>query len=260
MQLKRSLALREGEVVGASHRLAAFPWLPASIRESLAKEPSGDLAGSSLMRLRTAVDSVRESLYAVRDRFDWLVEAGRVLSADVGARDRSRTDTPLLRELSAEMGDRLRAEFDQEEIRNALFDGGELTYIDLGRLEAKWRVDGEERSRPFEAFSSGEQVFAYTRARIERAKEIEATHKIIALDEFGAFLARDRLERLARYLRDSVVGAIADQVLIVIPMAANYETQAAESRGPLQKRFQSRAEQIEQRGYFVDDATKRELV
>jgi hypothetical protein len=212
------------------------------------------------MNLRAAVSSVTEDLYGVRARFDQLLDASRRLGSSVGQRDRPPADSLLLNELAAELGNRLRSEFDQIEIRQALFDGGQLASIDLLDLEAKWKIGSEERSRPFEAFSSGEQVFAYTRARIERAEEIGATHKVIALDEFGAFLARDRLERLARYLRDAVVGKIADQVVIVVPLAADYKKQADETNGELQKRFRHRTEEIERRDYFTEDAAEQELV
>jgi len=159
------------------------------------------------------------------------------------------------------MADRLREEFAQEEIQSALFDGGQLKTIDLGSLEARWVTsEGELRSRPFEAFSSGEQVFAYTRARIQAVSAIETKKKVVALDEFGAFLERDRLERLARFLRDTVGGEIADQVIIVVPLAANYRAQAEVTSGTLGERFSQRALEIEKRGYFAEDATERELV
>lgn len=260
LDLKRALELRAAEILQVASRLAAIPWLPVSIRQVLARGDDQQRQ-QALLSLRTAVGVVRESLYLVRDRFDKLVIASRHLAEEVGRRDRISSAVAFLPELAEEMGERLRSEFDQEEISSALFDGGELQSIDLRNLEAQWVTkDGELRSRPFEAFSSGERVFAYTRARIERVALIEAEYKVIALDEFGAFLARDRLERLASYLRDAVAGSIADQIIIVVPLAANYEAQAKVTSGDLGERFARRAAEIESRFYFAEDATERELV
>jgi hypothetical protein len=260
LDLQRSLAHQATEVAQSVGRLAALSWLPVSVRQALSRG-SDRREVEVLLALRHTVAAVRESLYVVRDRFDKLVAAARTLKDDVGRGDRTSGDVPLLAEFSEEIGKRLRDEFNQEEIRIALFDGGQLTSISLANLEAHWITkDGERRTRPFEAFSSGEQVFAYTRARIERVASVEALHKVIALDEFGAFLARDRLERLARYLRDAIVGKIAEQVIIVVPLAANYGLQAQETTGELHARFVRRAAEIAQHLYFTEDATTRELV
>jgi hypothetical protein len=259
LDLQRSVALRAAELDEVRKKAAALTWLPTAVRRVLAS--GGETGIEAVGALRVAASSVHDSLYLVRDYFDQLVAAAERLAVDVGHRDHSRApDDALLDPLAQEIGRRLRDEFDQDEIRQALFDGGKLIEIDLNTLEAKWQAGSDEVSRPFEAFSSGEQVFAYTRARIKRVEELDAPHKVIALDEFGAFLARDRLERLARYLRDEVVGQIADQVVIVVPLAARYERQAAETTGELQERFTERARQITQRHYFAEDATKRELV
>lgn len=262
IELQRSLALQTAEIAQASAALAASTWLPTSVRHLLAQDTQRQ-SGEGLLALRKAVESVRRSLYELRERFDQLLIAAGHISSEVGRRDRSRDANKLVLqgELEEEMADRLRDEFGQEEIQSALFDGGQLTAIDLSSLEARWVTnDGELRSRPLEAFSSGEQVFAYTRARIQAVTAIEAGNKVVALDEFGAFLERDRLERLARFLRDAVGGAIADQVIIVVPLAANYTAQAEVTSGTLGERFSQRAREIHKRGYFAEDATETELV
>ncbi len=260
IELQGTLAFLAAEIGRASGRVAALTWLPISIRQALARD-AGQQSGQSLLTLRNIAESLRASLYSMRNLFDQLLAASRNLANEVGQRDRMQSEGKLQTELAAVMGDQLQKEFNQEEISSALFDGGQLRSIDLRTLEARWITnDGTLRSRPFEAFSSGEQVFAYTRARIQRVASQGAKHKVIALDEFGAFLARDRLERLARYLRDAVLGSIADQVIIVVPLAANYASQAKVTRGDLGERFARRAEEIKSRRYFAEDATQRELV
>lgn len=260
LDLQRLSALHQTEIAQAAKTLASEFWLPHPLQVLLNAESIEERA-QALRRLKTLADSIRDSLYRVRDRFDQLLAAADELAAEVGRRGRSSSQIALLPELATEMGSRLRNEFDQHEIRLALFDGGRLESVDLRTLEARWVTDsGELRIRPFEAFSSGEQVFAYTRARIGRVATVDARHRVIALDEFGAFLARDRLERLAQYLRNAVVGEIADQVIIVVPLAADYGTQIPMTTGELEERFRRRAAAIEARSYFVEDASARELV
>ena len=78
--------------------------------------------------------------------------------------------------------------------------------VDLKRAEVTWRKGSLERARPLEAFSSGEQAFAYTRARLAILDE-EANgpaNRLIVLDEFGAFIAHDLLAGLLAYLRRSI--------------------------------------------------------
>jgi hypothetical protein len=260
--LDRSLALQAAEIGQASASLAAIAWLPISVRHLLSQETQSQ-SGEGLLAMRKAVEAVRRSLYALRERFDQLLFSAGQLASEVVRRDRVKdtNKTVLQAELEEEMSERLREEFGQEEIQSALFDGGQLQAIDLGTLEARWvTIDGEVRSRPLEAFSSGEQVFAYTRARIQAIEAIKVKNKVVALDEFGAFLERDRLERLARFLRDAVGGSIAEQVIIVVPLAASYKMQAAVTSGKLGERFSQRAVEIDRRGYFAEDATERELV
>lgn len=260
LELQESLAVARVHIAEAARLLVDFSWLPAKIKLALARTDDQD-AADAVHSLRAAIASVRDSLYLVRTRFDHLQHAAKTLTEEVGRHGKGASATTLLEELAEEMSERLRNEFDQSEIRLALFDDGQLEAINLRTLEAQWITkDRSRRSRPFEAFSSGEQAFAYTLARIERVTAIDAKHKVIALDEFGAFLARDRLERLVRFLREMVVGQVADQAIIVVPLAANYQEQAEMTTGDLHERFVRRARELESRRYFTEDASYRELV
>ena len=80
---------------------------------------------------------------------------------------------------------------------------GEIV-VNLATREVVWTESGSVRSRPLEAFSSGEQAFAYTRARLAVLDEDQnrPPNRLIALDEFGAFIAHDRLTGLLAYLRE----------------------------------------------------------
>jgi exonuclease VII small subunit len=119
----------------------------------------------------------------------------------------------------------------EEVLRQELFDGADHLSVDLERARISWRTkdDDRPRVRPLEAFSSGEQVFAYTRARLDllRTDASPATHKLVVLDEFGAFVARDRFGQLLEFVRDQALGVVADQVLVMLPLARDYTTYSA---------------------------------
>lgn len=120
-----------------------------------------------------------------------------------------------------------------EALRSQLFDGTEEVAFDLVDLAVSWRdKDDRRRRRPLEAFSSGEQVFAYTRAKLETFRSLRSTTRfvVIFLDEFGAFVARDRFSELLRYVHEEALGTIADQVVVMLPLSANDVEQALASR------------------------------
>ncbi len=113
---------------------------------------------------------------------------------------------------------RMRDELSDHEVRAALFDGGELTRVDLAQREVRWRTPGgEPRVRPFEAFSSGERAFAYVQARLASAGQVVANNRVVAVDEFGAFLSHDRLVRLQQAVERQLAAGIVDQVIVVLP-------------------------------------------
>lgn len=105
-------------------------------------------------------------------------------------------------------------------LREELFEGAAEVDYDLDARSVVWRSkEGRRRRRPLEAFSSGEQVFAYTRAKLESLRPIaeSSEHFLIFLDEFGAFVARDRFGQLMHYVQTDVIGTIADQVIVMLP-------------------------------------------
>jgi hypothetical protein len=118
-----------------------------------------------------------------------------------------------------------------EVLRRELFGGADSVSVDLERARVSWRSkdDDRPRVRPLEAFSSGEQVFAYTRARLDllRADAAPSAHRLVVLDEFGAFVARDRFGQLLEFVRDQALGVVADQVVVMLPLANDYTTHPA---------------------------------
>jgi hypothetical protein len=134
------------------------------------------------------------------------------------------------------------------DIRHALFEGGRFTGLELLRGEVSWRDPGDRpRRRPIEAFSSGERAFAYVLASVlQRARE-NAKNRVLVLDEFGAFIEADRLDRLLRFLNERVLKAQrADQIVIILPL----RQPTVEERNHDHNR---RQQLVSQRGYFMTE-------
>jgi len=139
-------------------------------------------------------------------------------SGSAGNIDAGRTLT-FTRQVQRVYADRFADAFGQSEIRDALFDGGSDVHFDLLDMTTSWTsTDGHTQTRPLEAFSSGERAFAYTRVKLEQLEAARSENRVVFLDEFGAFVARDRFELLLAYLRNQVVGRIADQVVLILPL------------------------------------------
>jgi len=115
--------------------------------------------------------------------------------------------------------DRMRDRLSEPGLLKALFDDGELTRVDLAAREVRWRTAaGKPRVRPFEAFSSGERAFAYVQARLAGVGELTARNRVVAVDEFGAFLSRDRLIRLQEVIQRQLDENLVHQAIVVLPL------------------------------------------
>lgn len=113
------------------------------------------------------------------------------------------------------------------ELRAELFSGSDVVSFNMTDLTVSWTesVTNRKRRRPIEAFSSGEQVFAYTKAKLERLRGVRqhATQVVVFLDEFGAFVARDRFAQLVTYIEHDALGTIADQIVVTVPLSGSLE-------------------------------------
>jgi hypothetical protein len=115
---------------------------------------------------------------------------------------------------------RLLVTFGTPAVAATVFDGGRLVRVNLEERQFEWEVDKDAptRVRPFSGFSSGEQAFAYTQARIAELGERGSANKLLAVDEFGAYLSIDRRERLVGVIRDAVLGERITQAVLVLPL------------------------------------------
>jgi hypothetical protein len=222
--------------------------------EALMERPSTGRAGTldadvlalaaGVTRVSKFASNLAEAASRVRDGFDAisriLLTEARTLSPRVAA---AAGDNSLALSLALPVdmpgGGRVRlwaqtelaALLGEKALREELFDGAEHLSVDLARARITWRTKSDDRPRvrPLEAFSSGEQVFAYTRARLDllKTESPAAAHRLVVLDEFGAFVARDRFGQLLEFVRNQALGVVADQVVVMLPLARDYTEHGA---------------------------------
>ncbi len=254
-ETRRELVRARGEVSRASTALAVddrLSWirsaLPAAIAPSDTETPPEQL---------TAIDAAREGVARVTDRLGELrSQLGAVETALRGVGHRLRGEDPqtvrYLDELQSWWSQHFSSWFNNPRVRKELLPTAEGNVdVDVGNREVIWNEKGSRRARPLEAFSSGEQAFAYTRARLAvlDEEEIRPSNRLIVLDEFGAFIAHDRLAGLLAHLRDRAHEHPEDQVLVVLPLSRDYAELATSAYGVDAERFSKLAEEIDKRGY-----------
>lgn len=154
-------------------------------------------------------------------------------------------------------GEEFRGWFDDHLVRETLLpEAKEIVAVDLRpeRLDVEWETrDGARRSRPLDAFSRGEQAFAYTRARLASldAVDTRARNRLIVLDEFGAFIARDRLQALVDLLKERQRRVPNDQVLLILPIAADYHEQMKTAIATEKERLEPIIRDLDEDGFFT---------
>jgi hypothetical protein len=205
--------------------------------------------GRRLVRLKRVAESLDTQLDAARDTLSGLDGALGAWSSDERGPER---ETRIGEAVRRHYEDVLGKEFSGEDIVEAIFDSGAFGGLDLKAMTVNWRTrDGEPRTRPLAAFSSGERAFAYTRTRLQVASDNPAKNTLVALDEFGAFIARDRLAQLVAFLEHDVLGVIADEVVIVLPLLRDYERELDQTTGALHDEVAARVADLRARGYFA---------
>ena len=149
-----------------------------------------------------------------------------LLAAEQREEPKSDGALDVLRLLEADLG---RQYFGHSSVASALFDGGHLIRFSLIEYVVEWQPEAAEPvTRHLDAFSSGERAFAYTKTRLEKLRDEPVTeNRFVALDEFGAFLERSRLELLERYLFNDAVGKFVDQALIILPLGKSRDEETA---------------------------------
>ena len=250
--IRRRLTVRRTDVDLVLARLRESPrhsWLlnaTVDLADSLANP---EQRYSAFAQLRTAVLHASEAAYKAADFLTGLAGIAEDFFADRGGSVRPDLVQPLRPAFEAVLGHRLRETLNRKSIRDALFDGSDVVRIEPASRQLTLRdAEGNETYRPMEAFSSGERAFAFTQARIADLEPPGKPNRLLVLDEFGAFVAADRLPDLASFLADGVA-RVADQVLVILPLHVNYATEIGDTRGDLRRRYEDRLVQITDRGY-----------
>lgn len=141
-------------------------------------------------------------------------------------------------------------------IVDALFDGGTLTRVSLdeGESTITWHTpEGESRTRPMSAFSSGQQALGFMRARLQQVADEAHENRLVFLDEFGAFISAEQRRPLADLLTSSELQTLTDQVVVVLPLQADYGGELDETTGELHAQYERRARDVNAVGYFTEE-------
>lgn len=202
-----------------------------------ARDAEGDIA-SVLARIGTIAADIEETTAQSRDTWTTISAYLEATARRLAPRLAS-AGGPSLANFSSHQSETMLRRWTEHELarilssealRRELFDDATDVSIDLDALAVLWRTpSGRRRRRPLEAFSSGEQVFAYTRAKLDQLSGLRETAErtTVILDEFGAFVARDRFGQLMRYVEDEAVGTTADQIVVMLPWSGVVPTQGS---------------------------------
>jgi hypothetical protein len=146
--------------------------------------------------------------------------------------------------------------FDDEDFRVALLgERAEKVSIDLRTRLVSWEANGSQHTKPIEALSSGERAFAFTQAKLALLQQgpQSSQNRLIALDEFGAFVSSNRIRQLATYLQRWRDSHPSDQILIILPANQDYQALARGADGDTAKRYLRMGNALSEQGWFVEE-------
>ena len=244
--LRRSVTLLTASIdaaVAAVRSDERFDWLTEMIKDG------GEPAAEVFARLRGAVVGLIDELEDARN----LVQiVGQFAATALEDPPTMIPDVELYAAVQSVLGNELRRSLDTSAIRERLFGGAHVDSINLASRELVLSRDGvRSQPRPFDTFSTGEQAFAFTQARILELEPSDRPNRLLVLDEFGAFVAADRMPDLAEFLQSEAVAPIADQVLVILPLQTDYEAEIEDTTGALRAKYEERVNQLKARDYYT---------
>lgn len=223
-EARRTLQVVEGALLQSVRRLHSteMAWAAAIVGDL--PEATDRLAlQQRLQRFSASVRELFDRVVGVETDILALSAAMDVLSTRLASESTS-DDLPRLRfmeSLADWYEQRVARQLGAPELREVLFDNGTDVSLSMRTLITSWTDEtGSLHSRPLEAYSSGEHAFAYTRFQLEQVAASSAENRAVFLDEFGAYVAHDRLSVLMSYVRSRVLGELADQIVLVLPLGA----------------------------------------
>jgi hypothetical protein len=230
----------------------AFAHRAAAELLSAAGDSDADQA-EALSVLSSAIESTRQKLQAAVGGTQSIIAALEMIARQFRGTPRPSEGKAWAKPVEAWLADQVSAWFSHKEVSEALFPRGHDIEVDIEGMAVSWTADGEPMTRPMAAFSSGEQALAYTRARMATldSAATESANRLIALDEFGAFIAADSMRRLSTYLLDRSGQFPHDQVVVVLPLREEIRVKpdSADTEAV------SRWSQLQDRGYLTERIT-----
>lgn len=245
--LERSRASRTVDRARLAEKIKNEPTL-AWLKDAADKRGHGDPLSWTEQAWEWATSAV--GTYAER-----LVELGRTSRALKNAADNpgmSGSGNAAEVAIAQAVEARTKSMLSSPAIRASLFGGGEVQRVSFVDRSVTWSVEGVERTRPLSAFSSGQQAFGYVRAQLEELRGHSSNNRMVFLDEFGAFIAADQRKPLSELLNRELSQDLADEVVVVLPLQADYVAELSQTTGKLRDRYEERARQIEAHGYFTE--------
>jgi len=252
-RIRRDLARADADVQRALSAVRTSPrlgWLRDGNALTAAPATTTTQALQVLDPLREVATQVQDRLAGHRAQLGAVVQALRGIASQLRGED-LRADT-YVRELQTWFGAQYSEWFSNPTIRKELLpDATGDIVVDLPTAQVQWTEAGIGRTRPLEAFSSGEQAFAYTRARLGTLDDQAArpANRLLVLDEFGAFIAHDRFGALLAYLQQRADTHPEDQVLVILPLSRNYAQLAEATFGDEAAHFAALADQVRTQRY-----------
>ncbi|MEV4199423.1 hypothetical protein [Micromonospora globbae] len=238
------------QVVEVISQSDGYRWLRESIPElqSMHLRPVLEQA-RQLDDLASLLEKARNRL---RDQYTAVQGIGAALSrlhSDLG-RPQTEIESPTLWDRAARLwlAGEVGRWFNDPAIRSSLFQGAADLWLDWRDMRVHWVTDGDEASRPLSGFSSGEQAFAYTHAQLAQLERDEqrAANRLIALDEFNAYLDARKMHDLAEYLEERSQRQADDQVVVILPLETRPPTIGGDPT------VQAKVQELRQRGYIAE--------
>jgi hypothetical protein len=270
-QMKVSELQTRGENLQTEiERLSASATRRRVLRETLRRRSESD---ESLKWLRQLAAMITPAIEMTTDSTDWSDETWQGLAEHVAAFRKAlsklATDVSgmqtLARQLPSPATTRLaiaikalveadaRTALSAQPIADALFGGGKVRRVNLDDESITWTTPSNEaRTRPLAAFSSGEQALGFMRARLQQIADHPAANRLVFLDEFGAFISADRRRPLADLLTSEELRALAEQVVVVLPLQSDYANELDQTTGALHDLYAERADAVKAHGYFTE--------
>lgn len=229
----------------------AFEWIRSSASHLLPSPDAGPTVQAQL------IEQILSAVQAMRDR---ITELQHQLSAAdqsfKNAYEQLRhpgSQSDETRGIRSWFGQEVSEWFNLPQLLETVFEHGDQVAVDLNEMAVHWNLDGNPVSRPLGAFSSGERAFAYTRAQLALIDSTPApANRLIVLDEFGAFMAREWQHRLEQYLRERARDNAKDRTLLILPL-----TQTAEDLQIGGHADEELAQLRDMPGYYVRDLLAR---